>query len=100
MKRSKRHRRREGDVGGYSRGVDSEKNIRTPIVAPVNETFLDRADDSQLRTLMQELNELIDQHVENHYHLQDFEGSRGSLEQGLIPCAYNTEPSVPEMALC
>jgi hypothetical protein len=74
--------------------------MRTSIVARVNETLLDRTDDSQLRTSIQELNELIDQHVENHYHLQDFEGSRGSLEQGLIACAYNTEPSVPEMALC
>jgi len=90
MARSKRHRRREGDLSGVG------KNVGVPIVAPV-ETFLDRADDSQLRKSMQNLDEIIDQHVENHYHLQAFGGSRGSLERCLVECGYNIEPSVPEM---
>jgi hypothetical protein len=47
---------------------------------------------------MQDLNELIDQHVENNYYSQAFVGSQAALEKGLAEAGYSTEPTVSEIA--
>jgi hypothetical protein len=97
MKRSRKHH----SDGGHRQPLsfDTEKNIGPTIAAtPLEETLIDRADDSQLRKSMQDLAELIDQHVENNYNLNPFEGSQGSLERRLAECGYNTEPSASSIA--
>ena len=94
MKRSRKHssKRRPSSI-------DTEKHLPVAPIAfsALDETLLDRADDSQLRKSMQDLNEVIDQHVENNYHSQAFVGSRKPLEKGLAEAGYS-EPSVPEIA--
>ena len=94
MKRSRKHssKRRPSSI-------DTEKHLPVAPIAfsALDETLLDRADDSQLRKSMQDLNEVIDQHVENNYHLQAFVGSRKPLEKGLAEAGYS-ERSVSEVA--
>jgi hypothetical protein len=46
---------------------------------------------------MQDLSELIDQHVENYYHLKPLEGNQATLERRLIDCGYGTGPAVQDM---
>jgi hypothetical protein len=95
MKRSRKHRSQR-----HSGSFDTENKLP---VAPtgsstLNDTLLDRADDSQLRKSMQDLCELVDQHVENNYHSQTFVGSSEALERGLADAGFSTEPSVSEIA--
>jgi hypothetical protein len=93
MKRSNRSKQGKHR---HSRDIDPEKPLlRTEIL--LDENLLERADDSQIRKSMQDLNELIDQHVENYYHLHVFEGSQGSLERRLVECEYGLDLSVEEM---
>jgi len=47
---------------------------------------LERADDSQIKKSLTDMNELIDQHVVNHYHNQPFHGQQAALEGGLSKC--------------
>lgn len=66
-----------------------------PLAGPQSEAldgFLtQRADDSQLKKGLQDLNEIIDQHVENHYHNKPFEGNHGALERRLVECGYTSD---------
>jgi hypothetical protein len=66
-----------------------------PLAGPQSEAldgFLtQRADDSQLKKVLQDLNEIIDQHVENHYHNKPFEGNQGALERRLVECGYTSD---------
>jgi hypothetical protein len=94
MKRSKQSR---GGRRRHSRDIDLEKSSPPRPELALEENLLERADDSQIRKLMQDLSELIDQHVENYYHLQPFEGSQGSLERRLVECGYEADPSIQEM---
>jgi hypothetical protein len=47
---------------------------------------LERADDSQIKKSMTDMNELIDQHVLNHYHNQPFHGQQIDLEMAVANC--------------
>jgi hypothetical protein len=62
---------------------------------------LERADDSQIRKFMQDLNELIHQHVENHYHKRKIEGRAEDLKRELVNCGYSdrTEPSAQALSV-
>jgi hypothetical protein len=74
----------------HFRDVDVEKPLpRTEIV--LDENLIERADDSQIRKSMLELNELIDQHVENYYDLKGFQASAGGLELRLVECGLGTD---------
>jgi hypothetical protein len=97
MKRSRKHR---SSGHRHSSSFDTEKNLTVAPIASstLDETLLDRADDSQLRKSMQDLSELLDQHVENNYHLEAFEGSQGPLEKMLVEAGYSTEPGESEIA--
>jgi hypothetical protein len=81
---------------------DVEKISGSRSEAPLEENLLERADDSQIRKSMQDLNELIDQHCENHYHGQAVDSAQGSLERTLIEAGYNnlssSAPPVAEFA--
>jgi hypothetical protein len=81
---------------------DGEKRAGSRSDAPLEENLLERADDSQIRKSMQDLNELIDQHCENHYHDQAVDIAQGSLERALIEAGYDSlsssAPSVAEFA--
>ncbi len=55
---------------------------------------LDRTDDSQIRKSMQDLNDLISQHVANHYNLRTFQGRHVDLEREILRCGYS-DHSVP-----
>ena len=94
MKRSKQSR---GGRRRHSRDIDLEKSSSPRPGLSLEENLLERADDSQIRKLMQDLNELIDQHVENYYHLQLLENSQGSLERRLVEFGYGADPSIQEM---
>jgi hypothetical protein len=61
---------------------------------------VERLDDSQFRRHMQNLEELIHQHVENHYHSRPYTGRLVELEAALTGCGYTdqTEPSTQTMA--
>jgi hypothetical protein len=61
---------------------------------------LERADDSRIRKYMQDLNELILQHVENHYHGGNFQSRPDDLKRDLITCGYGdlTEPSAEALS--
>lgn len=58
-------------------------------------SIVERADDSQLRHEMQNLGELIYQHVENHYTTEPYPGKPQDFIVGLTKCGYSerTEPS-------
>jgi hypothetical protein len=79
-----------------------EKRTGSRVEAPIEENLLERADDSQIRKSTQDLNELIDQHCENHYHDQAVDIAQGSLERTLIEAGYDnltsSAPSVTEFA--
>lgn len=105
-KRERQHYSRK--VISRSGGTDVEKansskpwgqDIGHGPALSLEDALLERADDSQLRKLMQDLNELIDQHVENHYHELPFGGSPDSLKRKLAKCGYSdsTEPSTQEI---
>jgi hypothetical protein len=87
MKRSNRSRHGKHR---QSREIDLEKPLdRTETTR--EESLIQRADDSQIRKSMQELNELIDQHVENYYDLKSFDGDQRDLALRLAECGFGTE---------
>ncbi|PQE28127.1 hypothetical protein CJF30_00010228 [Rutstroemia sp. NJR-2017a BBW] len=61
---------------------------------------VERLDDSQFRRHMQNLEELIHQHVENHYHNRAYTGRQEDLKVALTRCGYTdqSEPSSQTMA--
>jgi hypothetical protein len=75
------------------------KGVTTSIIA-LEDIPLDPADDSQIRKSMQDLYELIHQHVENHYSTENFQGRVEDLRQELAKCGWSdqTEPSAPTLA--
>jgi hypothetical protein len=80
----------KGNFGGPSTG----KGVSTSVVA-LEDIPLDPADDSQIRKSMQDLYELIHQHVENHYSSRSFQGRHEDLRRELEKCGWSdrTEPS-------
>jgi hypothetical protein len=76
-----------------------EKRTGSRNEALLEENLLERADDSQVKKSMQDLNELIDQHCENHYHDQAVDIAHGSLERSLVEAGYeNLSSSAPPTA--
>ncbi|KAF4625517.1 hypothetical protein G7Y89_g12650 [Cudoniella acicularis] len=79
----------------------SSGTIITRAHTSLDENLLDRADDSQIKRLMQDLNDTIDQHCENFYHLQSPNLDSRTLQQHLIEARYNevitSGPSAAEM---
>jgi hypothetical protein len=75
------------------RGDRKEVTTRTvpnhrPAQLRLNELPLSRVDDSKIRTCMQDLNVLIHQHVENHYHNRELHADTPDLVQKLVQCGY------------
>jgi hypothetical protein len=78
---------------------DEEKRTGSRNEAVLEDNLLERADDSQIKKSMQDLNELIDQHCENHYHDQAVDITHGGLERSLIEAGYdNLSSSAPPAA--
>lgn len=80
----------------------NEKGVVTRHEISLEKNLLERANDSDIRKSMQDLNEMIDQHCVNYYHLQTLNISQGDLEHRLVECGYNSPntsgPSVAELA--
>ncbi|PQE13608.1 hypothetical protein CJF31_00005035 [Rutstroemia sp. NJR-2017a BVV2] len=82
-------------------GVSSKINgTRTSEISMDDYSPVERLDDSQFRRHMQNLEELIHQHVENHYHNRPYTGRQEELKVALTRCGYTdqTEPSSQTMA--
>ncbi|KAF8852562.1 hypothetical protein BDZ45DRAFT_100986 [Acephala macrosclerotiorum] len=79
--------------------LDKNNSIHVTDTA-VHDGSPERADDSQIRNATQALNEFINQHVENHYHLGPFPKQLGDLKQELVKLGYtdHSTPSVNTMA--
>ena len=58
-------------------------------VIPLVDIPIECADDSQIKKSLMDLNELINQHVENHYHNHAFVGQPADLERELSKCGFN-----------
>ncbi|ESZ94389.1 hypothetical protein SBOR_5253 [Sclerotinia borealis F-4128] len=73
-------------------GIAASKEIDTPMQ---DYPIVERADDSQLRNQMQNLGELIYQHVENHTAIGPYTGTSHDFTAGLTKCGYSerTEPT-------
>ena len=67
----------------------------------LNDIPMERADDSTIRKWMQDLNELIHQHVENHYHDEESHDHPDDLKRKLGKCGFTdlTEPSAQRLAI-
>lgn len=90
MKRSRKQHRSQRHFNSF--GTEKATDGAQPGSSILDETLLDRADDSQLRKSMQDLNEMIDQHVENHYHSEAIAGtSQNALEKALSEAGYSTD---------
>jgi hypothetical protein len=80
--------------------TDNEKGIGVRNAVTLENNLLERADDSDIRKSMQDLNEMIDQHCVNYYHHQTLNTNQGDLEHRLVECGYNSPnssgPSVTE----
>jgi hypothetical protein len=63
-----------------------------PVLVGLNEIPLSRVDDSKIRRDMQDLNVLIHQHVENHYHTRKVKGINPDLTQELVQIGYPDSP--------
>ncbi|KAF7944771.1 uncharacterized protein EAE97_005404 [Botrytis byssoidea] len=74
---------------GVAISKDPETQMQSYVIA-------ERADDSQLRHQMQNLGELIYQHVENHYTTGSRTGTSQDLAATLRKCGYSerTEPTI------
>jgi hypothetical protein len=68
-----------------SRDFDS----KSASVVPLVDIPIERADDSQIKKSLLDLNELINQHVENHYHNHTFVGNQADLERELSKCGFH-----------
>jgi hypothetical protein len=87
-----------GKFGGFKDNTVG-KGVSNSIVA-LADIPLDPADDSQIRNHMQDLYELIHQHVENHYSTRNFQGRPEDLRRELAKCGWSdqTEPSAQTIA--
>ncbi len=103
----RRKRSGEDDAKKYSWKTvkthgDDEKGLGTHNEITLETNLLERADDSDIRKSMQDLNEIIDQHCVNYYHLQKLNINQGDLEHRLVECGYSSPntsgPSVAELA--
>ena len=81
---SHRHSRR-GKSGHEDYG--SQAGARPEV--KLEENLLERADDSEIRKSMQDLNEVIDLHCENYFHLKSVDVRQGGVEQSLVEIGYN-----------
>ncbi|KAF5874551.1 uncharacterized protein Bfra_004562 [Botrytis fragariae] len=85
---------------GYSKGNDITNHgaaiPKDPETQMQSYVIAERADDSQLRHQMQNLEELIYQHVENHYITGQYTGTSYDFTATLKKCGYSerTEPTI------
>ncbi|TGO42568.1 hypothetical protein BHYA_0007g00680 [Botrytis hyacinthi] len=85
---------------GYSkRSATTDHGVaisKYPETQMQNYVIAERADDSQLRHQMQNLGELIYQHVENHYTIGPHTGTSQDFAATLRKCGYSerTEPTI------
>ncbi|TEY74751.1 hypothetical protein BOTCAL_0070g00180 [Botryotinia calthae] len=85
---------------GYSKGNATTNHgvviSKDPTTQMQNYLIAERADDSQLRHQMQNLGELIYQHVENHYTTGPHTGSSQDFTATLKKCGYSerTDPTI------
>jgi hypothetical protein len=101
----RRSGKREGQRYSWTKvktHTENEKGLGTRNAVTLENNLLERADDSDIRKSMQDLNEMIDQHCVNYYHLQTLNVNQGDLEHRLVECGYNSPnssgPSVAEFA--
>lgn len=80
-----RHSRREKSEYGH---YGAEEGAVTRPEVKVEDNVPERADDSDLRKSMQDLNEIIDLHCENYYHLKLVDINSGEAEQRLVELGY------------
>lgn len=81
--------RRNISNGTYENTLQKESgdvDYKSANVISMTEIPLERADDSQIKKSMTDMNELIDQHVLNHYHNQPFQGQQIDLEMAVSNC--------------
>ncbi|CZR58701.1 uncharacterized protein PAC_08593 [Phialocephala subalpina] len=103
-RRSRRHQLQSknsfsnSEAGGKIKSISPkstlEKNNGIRATGAAVDVSPERADDSQIRNAMQALNEFINQHVENHYHLGPFPKQMEDLKQELLKLGY-TDRSTP-----
>ena len=82
-------------IGNFSRPKDNNIRKGVPVsIVPLDDIPLEPADDSQIRKSMQDLYELIHQHVENHYSARNFQGRPEDLKRQLAQRGWSdqTEP--------
>ncbi|KAM3065654.1 hypothetical protein ACMFMG_011361 [Clarireedia jacksonii] len=79
-----------------SRGSISNKRnaTRTGEISMDDYSPTERLDDSQIRRHMQNLEELIHQHAENHYHNRLYTGHQENLKVSLTRCGYTDQSEV------
>jgi hypothetical protein len=82
---SRRHSRREKSE---YRHYGAEEGAAARPEVKVEDNVPERADDSDLRKSMQDLNEIIDLHCENYYHLKLVDINPGEAEQRLVELGY------------
>jgi hypothetical protein len=84
---SHRHSRREKPgYGGHGSKVGA--GVRPEV--KVEENLPERVDDSEVMKSMQDLNEIIDLHCENYFHLKPVDDNPREVEQRLVDFGYNT----------
>lgn len=96
------HRRKHSQSSGGLYGGDDEKRVGGANGIVLSENLLERADDSQIKQQMADLNEVIDQHCVNHYLLEPVAASQGDWEKRLNDAGYSrlnrSGPTSAEMA--
>jgi hypothetical protein len=86
--RSRRGRRNISN-NSYENTLQKESgdaDYKSTNVISMTDIPLERVDDSQIKKSMTDMNELIDQHVLNHYHNQPFHGQQIDLEMAVSNC--------------
>lgn len=74
-------------------GMNAKHDITVSAI-PLNNIAVERADDSEIKNSMQDLNEFTHQHVENHYHTRSIsDGATVDLRKGLKRLGYTPESS-------
>lgn len=79
----RRSRREKQEYGSEARTV-----IRPEV--KFEENLPERVDDSEIRKSTQDLNEIIDLHCENYFHLKSVDLNPGEVEQSLMGLGYNS----------
>lgn len=101
IRRKRMTKRGEHEYGNrgttHSKSDRQRKNMNEKLdvaasAIPLPNAPVERADDSEVRNMMQDLNEFIDQHVENHYHMRDVPASQEeNIKKGLTKVGYTME---------